>query len=402
MTTKLDQSNMETRDVNDYVNNYSNKLSKRIFITDTMENIESIVSRIVKKYDNDVDSIEEVIKTLRLIQKEKTGDSEEPLLKEEERRFTVFPLKNKVFWDLYKEQQAMMWKAEEIDFSKDKEDYNTLNEMEQLFIKRVLAFFAASDGIVNFNLSSRFLNDITSMEIQICYMFQMMMENVHGETYSLMLDNIISDPVEKDTLFNAIENVESVKKMADFAFEWIDSPKKFAYRVLAFVIIEGVFFSGAFAAIFWLKKQKAKGKDFMNGLTSSNDFIARDEGRHTALGVTIYNHLLNRLPELEVYEIFNSAVEISKTFMTDAIPVKLIGMSSELMNEYIEYTADQLIVDLGYNKLFNTKNPFSFMNTIGLDSKKNFHERRPNEYQDAHIFNQASADYFDFDNDDDF
>uniref|UniRef100_A0A6C0ACF7 Uncharacterized protein n=1 Tax=viral metagenome TaxID=1070528 RepID=A0A6C0ACF7_9ZZZZ len=382
---------------------YNKERLKKVFIVENMNSITSTVTNIVKKYDDETDAIEEIIKTLRTVQKERSGDANEPLLREEERRFTVFPIKYKKFWDMYKEQLAMLWKAEEIDFSKDREDYETLSDNEKTFIKYVLAFFAASDGIVNFNLSSRFLNDITAMEVQICYMFQMMMENIHGEVYSLMLDNIISDPKERNLLFNAIENVASVKAMADWAFKWIDSPKKFAYRVLAFAIVEGVFFSGAFAAIFWFKKQKAKGKDFMNGLTSSNDFIARDEGRHTAFGVAMYRELEFRIPSKEVYNIFREAVEISETFMIDAIPVKLIGMSSDMMNDYIKYTADQLIVDLGYDKLFNKKNPFTFMKTIGLDSKKNFHERRPNEYQDAHVLNQSSGDYLkNLDDNDDF
>lgn len=366
-----------------------------------MESIVNIVSNITKKYNNETESIEEIIKNLKRIQKERSGDSEEPLLREDNRRFTVYPIKHQDIWDMYKKQMAMFWKAEEIDFSKDKDDYETLNENEKIFIKYILAFFAASDGIVNFNLSSRFLSDITCMEAQICYMFQMMMENVHGEVYSLMLDNIIMDKKEKNMLFNAIENVPSVKLMADWSFKWIDSSDKFAYRVLAFAIVEGVFFSGAFAAIYWFKKYKAKGKDFMNGLTSSNDFIARDEGEHTSFGTLLYNKLEKKLSPSEVIRVLNSAVKITEKFMEDAIPIKLIGMSSDMMKEYIRYTSDQLLVGLGYNKFYKDKNPFPFMNTIGLDSKKNFHERRPNEYQDAHIMNSASIDYFDEGNSDD-
>lgn len=397
MERSLNVNSFTSQDQHDYRYLENNK----DFIDHNMESLEHIVSGIVKKYNDETDAIEEIIRTLRYVQKERSGDADEPLLKEDNRRFTVFPIVHDDLWNMYKRQQAMFWKAEEIDFSKDRDDYKTLNDNEKTFVKYVLAFFAASDGIVNFNLSSRFLNDITCMEAQICYMYQMMMENIHGEVYSLMLDNIISDPKEKEMLFNAIENVPSIKAMADWAFKWIESSKRFVYRVLAFAIVEGVFFSGAFAAIFWFKKYKAKGKDFMSGLTSSNDFIARDEGEHTNFGTIMYNKLNYKLPSSEVVKVMDEAVKISEQFVQDAIPVKLIGMSSEMMSQYVKYTADQLLVGLGYNKFYKEKNPFLFMNTIGLDSKKNFHEKRPNEYQDAYILNTSTNNYFDdIDNDD--
>lgn len=380
-----------------------NHLSSKDFITNNnMNNINSIVSTILKKYTNEKDSVEEIIHALRSYQKEQAGDNNEPLLDESSRKFTVFPIKYNDIWQAYKQQQAMFWKAEEVDFSKDKDDYKTLKEGEKTFVKFILAFFAASDGIVNFNLSERFLAEITNMEALINYQFQMMMENIHGEIYSQMLDNIIVDRKEREYLFNAIQNIESVKKMADWAFKWIESSKSFGTRVIAFAIVEGVFFSGAFAAIFWFKKTKAKGKDFMNGLTSSNDFIARDEARHVQNAVLMYSKVQNKVDASEVHQMFKEAVEIAQNFYTDALPVSLLGMNSTLMNQYIRYTADRLISDLGYKKIYNDSNPFPFMNTIGLDSKKNLHERRPNEYQDAYVLNtEKTGDYFGDDDDDD-
>jgi ribonucleoside-diphosphate reductase beta chain len=320
-------------------------------------------------------------------------DSSEPILNPAKERFTVFPIEYNDIWEMYKTQMAAFWRAEEIDFSKDHDDFETLNKDEQHFIKMILAFFAASDGIVNFNLRERFLKDVKIMEAQICYSFQMMIENVHSETYSLMLESLVKDPAEKEKLFNAIETVPSVKKMADWAFKWIDSRDRFAYRVVAFAIVEGIFFSGAFAAIFWLKKYRGNGRHFMNGLIKSNEFIARDEGMHTSFACLLYSHLINKLNEDEIHAMISDAVSIAKTFTEDAIQCKLIGMNEKLMNQYIEYVGDRLAIMLGYSKIFNSINPFDFMESIGMLRKTNFFESRPTEYQAAYSQeNKASSD----------
>lgn len=321
-------------------------------------------------------------------------DNSEPILNKENRRFTVYPIKYNDIWEMYKKQQACFWKAEEIDFSTDYDDYLTLNSDEQHFLKMILAFFAASDGIVNFNISSRFLNDIQIIEATIAYEWQMMMENIHGEVYSLMLDNIVKDKTEKEKLFNAIETIPVVKKMADWAFKWIDSSDSFAHRVVAFAILEGVFFSGAFAAIFWFKKYKNKGKAFLKGLTKSNEFISRDEGMHCDFGCLLYHHLNNKLSKQTVYTIMDEAVTIAKEFMQDALPCKLIGMNFEKMGDYIDYIGDRLLVSLTYPKKYNKDNPFKFMETIGLLGKTNFFEMRPTEYQDSHIMNKNKSHDF--------
>jgi ribonucleoside-diphosphate reductase beta chain len=315
------------------------------------------------------------------------SDQTEPILSEENRRFTLFPIKYYSLFDLYKKQLSAFWKAEEIDFSNDYHDYLQLSEDEKHFIDMNLAFFAASDGIVNFNLSTRFLQDVKIMEAQVAYIFQMMMENVHSETYSLMLDNIVRDKKKKEYLFNSIETVPSVKMMADWAFKWIESSDRFVYRLIAFAVIEGIFFSGAFASIFWIKKYKSSGKRFMDGLIKSNEFIARDEGMHVEFAVMLYSLIENKLPFSEVKKIISEGVDIAKNFINDALPVRLIGMNENSMCQYIEYVADRLSVVLGYQKIFNSTNPFSFMETIGMVQKTNFFENRPTEYQSAHVFN---------------
>ena len=309
----------------------------------------------------------------------------EPLLSEKSRRFTLFPIKYPNLWELYEKHLALFWTAKEVDFSKDLEDFETLSENEQHYLKRVLAFFAASDGIVNFNISSRFLQEITVMEAIVCYGFQMAIENIHSEVYSIMLDNLVKNPTERTMLFNSIQTVDSVKMISDWAFKWIDSDKSFAHRVIAFCVIEGVFFSGAFASIFWLKRYKSSGRLFLQGLVKSNEFIARDEGMHVQFGCEMYRMLTNKLPMTDVYHIMEEGVAVAKIFMTDALPVKLLGMSSDSMCEYIEYVADRLLVDLGYAKKYQTSNPFSFMETIGMVGKTNFFESRPTEYQSAYV-----------------
>lgn len=312
----------------------------------------------------------------------------EPLLSDENRRFTLYPILEPELWRLYQTQLSCFWKAQEIDFSKDYSDFESLNTDEQHYIKRVLAFFAASDGIVNFNISSRFLQEIKVMEAIVCYTYQMTIENIHSEVYSIMLDNLVKKKTERDYLFNAIQTVDSVKMISDWAFKWIDSDQSFAHRVIAFCIIEGVFFSGAFASIFWLKRYKSNGRLFLQGLVKSNEFIARDEGLHVQFGCEIYKMIVNKLSTKDVYQIFDEGVAIAKIFMTDALPIKLIGMNNDSMGEYIEYVSDRLLVDLGYPKKYMTTNPFSFMETIGMTGKTNFFESRPTEYQSAHGFSE--------------
>jgi ribonucleotide reductase beta subunit family protein with ferritin-like domain len=313
----------------------------------------------------------------------------EPLLDESSRRFTLFPIQYPSLWNLYEKQMALFWTAKEIDFSKDLEDFESLTENEQHYLKRVLAFFAASDGIVNFNISSRFLQEITVMEASVCYGFQMAMENVHSEVYSIMLDNLVKNTAEREMLFNSIQTVDSVKSISDWAFKWINSDKSFAHRVIAFCVVEGVFFSGAFASIFWMKRYKSSGKLFLQGLVKSNEFIARDEGMHVQFGCELYRLLNNKLSSQEVYRIIEEGVYVAKLFMTDALPVKLLGMNSESMGEYIEYVSDRLLVDLGYPKRYMRANPFSFMETIGMVGKTNFFESRPTEYQSAYVLSNT-------------
>jgi ribonucleotide reductase beta subunit family protein with ferritin-like domain len=311
----------------------------------------------------------------------------EPLLDPKNQRFTAFPIQYQKIWDSYKTQQALYWKAEEIDFSKDYDDFKKLSQDERHFIKMVLAFFANSDGIVNFNLRERFLKDVQVIEAQMVYAWQMMMEGIHNEVYSQMLLNLVKDPQERDKLFNAIKTVPSVKKMSDWTFKWIESKESFSYRVIAFAIVEGIFFSGAFASIFWLKRYRAKGSHFLNGLIKSNEFIARDEGQHLQFACLLYSMLIKKVPKDDVFNLMDEAVNIAKEFTDDAIPCKLIGMNAELMNDYIEYIADRVLVQLGYTKRYNKKNPFTFMETIGMARKTNFFEHRVTEYQTAFTSN---------------
>jgi ribonucleotide reductase beta subunit family protein with ferritin-like domain len=312
--------------------------------------------------------------------------STEPILDESNSRFTMYPIQYQGLWDLYQKQLSSFWKPQEIDFSKDYEDFVELSADEQHYIKRVLAFFAASDGIVNFNLSKRFLQEIKIMEAITCYTYQMMIEGIHSETYSLMLDNLIKDPTEKDFLFQSIKTVESVKKLGDWAMHWIESDLSFAHRVVAFAVVEGIFFSGAFASIFWLKRYKSNGRLFLQGLVKSNEFIARDEGMHVQFACEIYKLLETKLSKEAMFTIIDDGVKVAKIFMKDALPIRLLGMNSESMEQYIECVADRLSMDLGYKKMYNTPNPFVFMETIGMLGKSNFFESRPTDYQSA--FNQ--------------
>jgi len=301
---------------------------------------------------------------------------QEPLLTENPDRYVMFPIQDADIWKMYKKQMDCFWRAEEIDFSKDEADWNRLTPNEQHFIKMVLAFFAASDGIVLENLGMRFMGEVQLPEARAFYGFQIMMENVHSETYSLLIDTYIKDKMEKASLFRAIDNYACIKKKADWAIKWIhDKRSTFATRLIAFACVEGIFFSGAFCSIYWLKK-----RGLMPGLTFSNELISRDEGMHTEFAVLLYKKLLRHTQKSRVYEIIKEAVEIEKEFICDALPCRLIGMNSALMSQYIEFVADRLAVQLGYDKIFNAANPFDFMEMISIEGKTNFFEKRVADY----------------------
>tara|TARA_B110000285_G_scaffold31227_2_gene32238 strand:- start:3570 stop:4616 length:1047 start_codon:yes stop_codon:yes gene_type:complete len=320
---------------------------------------------------------------------------EEPILKENPNRFVLFPIQHSDIWEMYKKQEASIWTAEELDLSPDLVDWDSkLNEDERYFIKHVLAFFAASDGIVNENLAENFLSEVQYTEAKFFYGFQVMMENIHSETYSLLIDTYIKDTKEKNYLFNAIETFEPVKKKADWAMRWIDNGS-YAERLVSFAAVEGIFFSGSFCSIFWLKK-----RGLMPGLTFSNELISRDEGLHCDFACMLYNnHLVNKLPKEEVQKIIADAVEIEKEFVTESLPVRLIGMNSDLMSQYIEFVADRLLTELGNEKIYNTSNPFDFMDMINLQGKTNFFEKRVGEYQKAGVLNNENNTTFSLDSD---
>ncbi|PNG99458.1 putative ribonucleoside-diphosphate reductase small chain B, partial [Tetrabaena socialis] len=291
-------------------------------------------------------------------------------------RFSIFPIRDQAVWNFYKKAQASIWTAEEIDLSMDK--WDDLKEDEQHFIKHILAFFATSDGIVNENLASRFMREIQLPEARCFYGFQIAMENVHGETYSLLLDHYIKDTQEKQDLFKAIETMDCIKRKASWALKWIESSDVFAKRLVAFAAVEGIFFSGSFCAIFWLKK-----RGLMPGLTFSNELISRDEGLHCDFACHLYQQLPAhaRLDAKDLQEIIRDAVHIEKSFICDALPVSLIGMNQELMGEYVEFVADRLLTCLGVDKLFHRVNPFDWMELISLQGKTNFFEKRVSDYQ---------------------
>jgi ribonucleoside-diphosphate reductase beta chain len=301
----------------------------------------------------------------------------EHILQENKDRFVMFPLKYHDIWDMYKNQQHSFWTAEEIDLAQDLTDWNEkLNDNEKHFIKMILAFFAASDGIVNENLAENFLKEVQYPEAKSFYGFQIMMENIHSETYSLLIDTYIKDSDEKDRLFHAIDNYESIKKKADWALKWINSDS-FAERLIAFAAVEGIFFSGSFCSIFWLKK-----RGLMPGLAFSNELISRDEGLHCQFACLLHNkHIQNKVTPERIKEIICSAVDIERTFITESLPVSLIGMNDKLMQQYIEYVADFWLVELGCQKVYNSENPFDFMEMLSLQNKSNFFEKRVAEYQ---------------------
>ena len=302
--------------------------------------------------------------------------NQEPLLTEDENRFVMFPIEHDDIWQMYKKSVECFWRTEEIDISKDMAHWNTLTEQEQFFIKMILAFFAASDGIVIENLGMRFMSEVQISEARAFYGFQIAMENIHSETYSLLIESYIIDKEEKHKLFNAIDNFPCIKKKADWSIKWInDKRANFASRLLAFACVEGIFFSGAFCSIYWLKK-----RGLMPGLTFSNELISRDEALHTEFAVLLYQKLQKKLKKSKVHEMIKEAVEIEKEFITEALPCRLIGMNSTLMCQYIEFVADRLVLQLGYDAIYNATNPFDFMEMISIEGKTNFFEKRVGEY----------------------
>lgn len=306
----------------------------------------------------------------------------EPILQPNPDRFVIYPIVHSDLWDEFKRQEASFWTAEEIDLGDDLRDWKALKDDERHFIKHVLAFFAASDGIVNENLCYRFANEVQYPEARAAYTFQAAMETIHSETYSLLIDTYISEPTEKTRLLHAIETIPAVKKKADWALKWLNDDAPFVHRLLAFACVEGIFFSGSFCAIFWLKHRGLG----LKGLTFSNELISRDEAAHTDFAVQIYkNHIVDRLTTETIHSIVGDAVAIEKEFVCEALPVSLIGMNSNSMSTYIEFVADRLLTDLGHPKLYNAKNPFPWMEMLGLEGKTNFFERRVSEYAKAGV-----------------
>ena len=310
----------------------------------------------------------------------------EPILQENKNRFVIFPIKHHDIWEWYKKMEASFWTAEEIDLHQDLSDWNNkLSADEKYFIKHILAFFAASDGIVNENLAENFVNEVQYAEAKFFYGFQIMMENIHSETYSLLIDTYVKDEAEKNQLFTAIEVFPAIKKKADWALKWIESDS-FAERLIAFAAVEGIFFSGAFCSIFWLKK-----RGLMPGLTFSNELISRDEGVHCDFAVHLHNHhLVNKVPKKRIKEIIVDALTIERELITESLPVSLIGMNANLMTQYLEFVADRLLVELGCTREYNSTNPFDFMDMISLQGKTNFFEKRVAEYQKAGVMNTDS------------
>ncbi|WP_299618715.1 ribonucleotide-diphosphate reductase subunit beta [uncultured Tenacibaculum sp.] len=305
----------------------------------------------------------------------------EPILQENKDRFVIFPIQHNDLWEWYKKQQACFWTAEEIDLHQDLDDWNNkLSDDERYFIKHILAFFAASDGIVNENLAENFVNEVQYSEAKFFYGFQIMMENIHSETYSLLIDTYIKNDDEKNNLFKAIEVFPAIKKKADWALKWIESDS-FAERLIAFAAVEGIFFSGSFCSIFWLKK-----RGLLPGLTFSNELISRDEGMHCDFAVHLHNnHLLNKVSKERIKEIIISALDIEREFITESLPVSLIGMNAKLMTQYLEFVTDRLLLEFGCEKEYSATNPFDFMEMISLEGKTNFFEKRVSEYQKAGV-----------------
>jgi ribonucleoside-diphosphate reductase beta chain len=317
----------------------------------------------------------------------------ESLLRENKDRFVILPIKYPAIWEMYKKCEASFWTAEEIDLSDDQKHWDAMNDGERHFVSHVLAFFAASDGIVNENLAVNFMSEVQLPEARCFYGFQIMMENIHSETYALLIDTYIKDAVEKDRLFHAIDTVPCVGKKAQWALRWINNGS-FAERLIAFAAVEGIFFSGSFCSIFWLKK-----RGLMPGLTFSNELISRDEGMHCEFACLLYRMLDNKLSKEAATAIITDAVEIEKEFITDALPVNLIGMNAKLMSQYIEFVADRWLGELGYDKVYNATNPFDFMEMISLQGKTNFFEKRVGDYQKSGVLNSQESKSFSLDED---
>lgn len=316
----------------------------------------------------------------------------EPLLAHDDNRFVMFPIKHNDVWEMYKKQVDCFWRAEEIDLSKDLANWESLNADEKHFVSMILAFFAASDGIVLENLASRFMNEVQVSEARAFYGFQIAMENIHSESYSLLIETYIKDKEEKHKLFNAIEHFPCIKKKSDWAQKWIhDNRSSFATRLVAFACVEGIFFSGAFCSIYWLKK-----RGLMPGLTFSNELISRDEALHCEFAILLYSKLIKKMDKTRIHEIIKEAVDIETEFICEALPCRLIGMNSEMMTQYIQFVADRLCVQLGYKKIYNVSNPFDWMELISLEGKTNFFERKVGEYS---LANKNSDDAFIFSED---
>eukprot|EP00747_Dinoflagellata_sp_TGD_P139440 gnl/TRDRNA2_/TRDRNA2_175892_c0_seq44.p1 gnl/TRDRNA2_/TRDRNA2_175892_c0~~gnl/TRDRNA2_/TRDRNA2_175892_c0_seq44.p1 ORF type:complete len:350 (-),score=83.55 gnl/TRDRNA2_/TRDRNA2_175892_c0_seq44:157-1206(-) len=313
-------------------------------------------------------------------------EKSDPLLMENPQRWVMFPIQYPQVWEMYKKHEASFWTAEEIDLSQDNKDWESLAEKEQHFIKHILAFFAASDGIVLENLAGAFSTEIQIPEARAFYGFQIAMENIHSETYSLLIEQYVKDPVERNSIFDAIHTMPAVKEKAEWAIQWMNQDNSFAERVVAFACVEGVLFSGSFCAIYWLKK-----RGLMPGLTFSNELISRDEGLHAEFACLIYSMLQNPLPEDVVHDIVRGAVQVERKFICDALSCDLIGMNSDLMTRYIEFVADRLLAALGHKKLFNSVNPFDWMELISLQGKTNFFEKRVGEYQKAGVMTPAAG-----------
>jgi ribonucleoside-diphosphate reductase subunit M2 len=332
----------------------------------------------MESFNEPAQNIKMEIKKLSL----KALEKEEPILKENKQRFVLFPIQYGELWKAYKKAEASFWTSEEIDFSKDKQDWDLqMNDNERYFIKHIIGFFAGSDGIVLENLMQNFSTEVQVPEARCFYSFQGTIENIHSEVYSQLIDKYVDDPTEKDTLFNAIENIPCIQKKAQWAMKWMNpETASFYERIVAFATVEGIFFSGSFCAIYWLKK-----RGLMPGLTFSNELISRDEGMHTDFAVLLYSMLKHKLDTEHIYEIIQEAVEIEKEFITQSIPCAMIGMNVNLMSQYIEYVADRLIVQLGYPKLYKSENPFDFMQLISMEGKTNFFEKRVSEYSLASV-----------------
>jgi ribonucleoside-diphosphate reductase subunit M2 len=313
-------------------------------------------------------------------------EKSDPLLAENPQRWVMFPIQHSDIWEMYKKHEASFWTAEEVDLSQDNKDWEALSDSERHFIKHILAFFAASDGIVLENLAAQFSSDVQVPEARAFYGFQMAMENIHSETYSLLIEQYVRDPAEKDAVFNAISTMPPIREKAEWAVQWMNHENSFAERIIAFAAVEGILFSGSFCAIYWLKK-----RGLMPGLTFSNELISRDEGLHAEFACLLYGKLQNRLPEDVVHDIVRGAVEVERKFICEALSCDLIGMNNELMTRYVEFVADRLLTALGHSRLFHATNPFDWMELISLQGKTNFFEKRVGDYQKAGVMSSTNA-----------